>query len=125
MKSYATYLMDETTQVQGLLAVSTGGVAFESFPTQSPIEQMFPTAARSPVPKINFLLPRAQIESISDLQGRKSEPSGLIGRVLRALHVEPNGLVVEVRDTSGKKRFSFDCAVSVYRIIAAYEAATP
>lgn len=125
MKSYATYLLDEKTQVQGLLIASAEGVSFESFPAQSAIEQMFTTAPKAAPAKVHFLLPRSQIESLADLKGQRREPAGWIGRVLRALHVEPNGLVVRVRDEGGQKTFKFDCAVSVYRIIAAYEAATP
>lgn len=105
----------------GLLTVDADGISFESFPEKSAIEQLIPALKREPDPKISWFYPRASIAAVTDLKGRVAPPPGLVGRVLRGLHVEPNGLIV--RSTDGKTVI-FDCAVSVYRLIEAYEHTT-
>jgi hypothetical protein len=122
VKSYATYIKGEAREsaANGLLSVEPEGIRFESFPKQTAIEALFPTAAREPDPKINWFYPREEIRALTDLQGRKTEPPGLAGRILRALQVEPNGLII----ATDRARVVFDCAISVYRIIAAYDQTT-
>lgn len=123
MKSYVTYVSGAAADraTPGLLTVETDGISFESFPEKSAIEHLIPALKRQPDPKISWFYPRAEIAALTDLKGRRTPPPGVVGRVLRALQVEPNGLIV--RSTDGKTVI-FDCAISVYRLIEAYEGTT-
>lgn len=116
MQTYAVHIAEGVT-TNGLLTVDGDGVRFETFPTQTALAVL---ARRPPDPKISWSLDRSSIRTISDLQGRTSAPRGVVGRILRALHVEPNGLRVEVLRDGAREQLVFDCAVSVYDLIRAY-----